>query len=186
MLIMPVNLAERGLMPVLIRIRAIFRAGANVASCVQGTVVMLDLGLSDAAVRDNDRNGGDDSGLANVTECLIRTETCGPILVAMGVIADNAEGTFMLYGIDKVKVQKDGGADISAGANLTIDTGTAAARGCLTNNAVAVSAGTGEQDQKIVWGRNLDLVTADASTGLAARVWFNGLTGLGIEGPIHA
>jgi len=171
--IQPTKTVGIGFDPFRDRITAINRTGSSTAI---GTVGVLALDNEDGDVSDNELDGGNDSGFGNVVAISntyassadgSKLQASAIVVVATEVIADNAEGEWVAYGVTDVLVNANT-HNIAKGDPLIVDGATAGVM-------LEVDGATTGENYKVV-GIALAAATTD---GALISCVVNGVSGLG-------
>lgn len=183
-LVMPTTLGVGFQVPT-VKVPAFVRGGNK----VKGQVVQFDFANGDAAVSDNNMDGGDDSGFGNVIATTVpsattRRQIYGIVLGpgegsqsgAGTTVADDHLADVMLYGVDDALVFDATGA-LAKDDDLFVIAGAspASATGLVDRDATFVV----EVEYPTV-GKCLETV-ADADPEILAKVWFWGGLPFGVH-----
>lgn len=170
-----------------ITVTAYVRGGSKVL----GQVVEFDFANSDAAVTDNNMDGGEDAGFGNVIATTTASATTHRklygIILGPGegsqsgagtTVADDGLAKVLMYGVDRALVFDATGA-LAKGDDLFVIAGVspASATGLVDRDATFVA----ETEYPTV-GKCLETV-ADADPEILAKVWFWGGLPFGIHKP---
>lgn len=148
------------------KVRAIARAAFS-----KGDIVMFDLANSDGDVSDNDLDGGEDSGFANVINPAAAQEAHGLLAVAPKAVADDDEDDFVVAS-QKIElfIHTEGAGSAAAYDELMLDAAVEA-------NALTYDA-PGATENRKVFGIALEVVTTPTTPTLGAAM-FDGIHGFG-------
>ena len=136
-----------------------------------GDIVMFDMGNTDADVNDNNVDGGDDSGFANVINPAVAQEAHGWFGVAKAAIVDNDEAD-VIVASPRINafVHTEGAGSAAPYDELMVDAAVEA-------NALTYDAPGATENRKVI-GIALAIVTTPI-TPTIGPVAFDGINGFG-------